>query len=137
MGIKWSMWNNETQVYNRVGEASTEAMDAVGQLLVEKIKDKMLHGYNEPHGPDGHTEIYDTGKLYNSVRYEVHPTKNHIATVTVGTDTSARNRSDKPYAIYVHEGTSWLHGRPFIRDTVNENGAEMKERIKNAYKDLD
>lgn len=136
MALKWSMWNNEVQVYNRVGEASTEAMDAVGKFLVEKIKDKMMNGYHEPHGPDGHTEIYDTGKLYESVTYEVHPTKNHVATLTVGTDMSAVNRSGKPYSFWVHEGTSRLHGRPFIRDAVNENLTESKERIKNAYKDL-
>lgn len=136
MAWKWSLWDNGAQVYNRVGEASTEAMEAVGKLLVDKIQEKMLYGYDEPHGPDGHTEIVDTGKLFDSVKYEVHPTKNHIATVVVGTDMSAVNRSGKPYAVYVHQGTSKLHGRPFIFDSVNENRAEMKERIQNAYKDL-
>ena len=136
MGVKWSMWDNSSQVYTKVGEASTSAMEECGKLLVEKIKDKMKNGYHEPHGKDGHTEIYDTGKLYNSVRYEVHPTKNHIATVTVGTDMSATNRSGKPYSIYVHEGTYKLHGRPFIRDATNENLQAVKDKIKGAYQNV-
>ena len=30
---------------------------------IEWVQEQMLYGYHDPHGPDGHTEIYDTGYM--------------------------------------------------------------------------
>jgi len=49
----------------------------------------------------------DTGRLRSSMTYEVH---SESQSVTVGTDVE--------YAIYVHEGTSRMRGRPYLMDSI-------------------
>lgn len=56
--------DNSTLILNKVSENSKRAIRAAGNRAVEMVKEKILYGYNEPHGNDGHTEIVDTGALY-------------------------------------------------------------------------
>ena len=86
-----------------------------------------MYGYHEPHGEDGHTEIYDTGKLIDTLDGEVKKASQNTYEVTVG--------SPQDYAVYVHQGTLKLHGRPFIRDGLEGNQDKIKEIFeKNAKK---
>ena len=62
--------DNSTLILNKVSENSKRAIRAAGNRAVEMVKEKILYGYNEPHGNDGHTEIVDTGALYDSIRAE-------------------------------------------------------------------
>lgn len=82
------------------------------EIVVESIQEKMLYGYHEPHGEDGHTEILDTGALFDSITARVSKQSQNLIEVqaTGGTE----------YASYVHQGTYKLHGRPFITDGINE-----------------
>lgn len=87
------------------------------------VKEKILYGYNEPHGNDGHTEIVDTGALYDSIRSESKRISQNAYSVDVGTDL--------PYAKYVHECTHKLRGRAFIRDAIRDGADELREIIGN------
>ena len=99
-------------VLKKIGTNSKEAMEAAGELLVEAVQSKMLYGYHDWHGNPPHTEIVDTGALFDSIRASIKRDSQNAYSVTVG--------SDLPYASYVHDGTSKLKGRPFIRDAVFE-----------------
>lgn len=102
---------------------AASTMDAVGELLVESVQEKMLYGYDEPHGKDGHTEIVDTGALFDSIQAETRTVSQNAFAVDVG--------SDKKYMKYVHDGTSKLKGRPFIRDGVTDALDEVEDIMQN------
>ena len=104
-------------------QAMAEEMKAEA---IEWVQEKMLYGYHEPHGEDGHTEIYDTGKLIDTLDGEVKKASQNAYEVTVG--------SPQPYAVYVHNGTYKLHGRPFIRDGLEGNQDKIKEIFENNAK---
>jgi homoserine acetyltransferase len=74
---------------------------------------KMLYGYHDVHGNPPHTEIVDTGRLFDSIEAEVNVINANVYQTVVGTDV--------PYAEYVHDGTYKLKGRPFITDGINES----------------
>lgn len=115
--------DNSTLILNKVSENSKRAIRAAGNRAVEMVKEKILCGYNEPHGNDGHTEIVDTGALYDSIRSESKRISQNAYSVDVGTDL--------PYAKYVHEGTHKLRGRAFIRDAIRDGADELREIIGN------
>lgn len=115
--------DNSTLILNKVSENSKRAIRAAGNRAVEMVKEKILYGYNEPHGNDGHTEIVDTGALYDSIRSESKRISQNAYSVDVGTDL--------PYAKYVHEGTRKLRGRAFIRDAIRDGADELREIIGN------
>ena len=52
----------------------------------------------------------DTGNLRGSITHEI---------AQDGEGLSARVGTNVPYAVYVHEGTSRMAGRPFLRDALN------------------
>lgn len=108
------------------------AADMIGQALVEAVEDRIHNGYNDPHGEDGHTEIYDTGTLLDSITYTAERTGDQQYEIVFGADMTPVNRSGQPYAIYVHDGTSKLHGRPFLRDAVNDINADIGQKVKDA-----
>lgn len=110
-------------VMRQMRSNAAETMDAVGELLVESVQEKMLYGYNEPHGKDHHTEIVDTGALFESIQAEARTVSQNTFTVDVG--------SDKKYMKYVHDGTSKLKGRPFIRDGVMDALDDVEELMGN------
>ena len=96
--------------------------DAGAQLAadaVEWIQEQMLYGYHDPHGPDGHTEIYDTGALIESIAAEVKKDSQNVLTVTAG--------APQHYAKYVHQGTYKLKARPFIRDALEKNRGKVEQ----------
>lgn len=113
--------DNSTLILNKVSENSKRAIRDAGNRAVEMVKEKILYGYNEPHGKNGHTEIVDTGALYDSIRAEAKRVSQNAYSVDVGTDL--------PYAKYVHEGTHKLRGRAFIRDAMIEGAEELNDII--------
>lgn len=102
---------------------ASSAMESVGELLVESVQEQMLYGYDEPHGKDGHTEIVDTGALFDSIQAETRTVSQNAYAVDVG--------SDKKYMKYVHDGTSKLKGRPFIRDGITEALNDVEDVMQN------
>lgn len=102
--------DNSDIILRRMGTNSQKAMNQVAEMLVEAVQEKILYGYSDVHGNPPHTEIVDTGRLFDSIEASVSRTSANAYSVSVGANT--------PYAVYVHEGTSKLKGRAFITDAV-------------------
>lgn len=117
--------DNSVEVFRRMRRAMDGAANQLEGELVEAVQEKILYGYNDPHGDDGHTEIVDTGRLFDSISAEVKRDSQNTVTVNVG------STGDTPYAIFVHNGTRKLKGRPFITDALQE----MRRRIREVLED--
>ena len=102
--------DNSDVILRLVASNSQAAMKAVSEMLVEAVEEKILYGYRDVHGNPPHTEIVDTGRLFDSIDADVSRDSQNAFTVSVGANT--------PYAVYVHEGTYKLKGRAFITDAV-------------------
>ena len=113
--------DNSAVILRKIGTNSQTAMQNAADMLVESVQEKMLYGYHTSHGRPPHTEIVDTGALFESIQAEVRRDSQNAFSVDVGTD--------KDYAIYVHDGTSKLEGRPFITDGVMGKQKELKELL--------
>ena len=118
MAAQTKFIDNSALVLKNMGTNSKEAMDAAADLLVDAIQGKILYGYKDLHGNPPHTEIVDTGKLFDSISAKVTRSSQNLYSVDAGANTN--------YAVYVHEGTYKLKGRPFITDAVTESQGELK-----------
>lgn len=107
------------------------ALTAMGIKAVGLIVKQMESGYTTPHKnrthgttSDGgtHTAIRETGDLMRDVFYEVG--NSGEGTVDVG--------NSLEYGVFIHEGTSRLESRPYIRDALI-NGAENLQQVASAY----
>lgn len=113
--------DNSAVVLRKIGTNSQTAMQNAADMLVEAVQEKMLYGYHTPHGRPPHTEIVDTGRLFESIQAAVKRDSQNAFSVDVGTDVE--------YAQYVHDGTSRVESRPFIRDGVLGKQKELKELL--------
>lgn len=111
--------DNTELVLNAIVSATKEGAQKIADCAVESVQYQILYGYNDPHGKDGHTEIVDTGALFESIKGDVKRQSQNLYTVTVGTD--------RPYAVYVHNGTRKLKARRFITDGLARARQEMKD----------
>ena len=111
-----------TEVLRRVRGNLRQAATGVGDIARDAVQMKMLYGYNDLHGDPPHTEIVDTGRLFDSIQGDVNVVNANVYQTVVGTDV--------PYAKYVHDGTYKLKGRPFITDGINDSREEIKEAIR-------
>lgn len=111
--------DNSDIILRRVAGNCQEAMEKVGELLVEAVQNKILYGYSDLHGNPPHTEIVDTGRLFDSIEADVSRASQNAFGVSVGTDV--------PYAQYPHDGTRYLKGRPYITDGVMESRQEVQD----------
>lgn len=118
--------DHSTEVLRRVrGNLKTAAVD-VGDIARDAVQMKMLYGYHDVHGNPPHTEIVDTGRLFDSIEGQVKAVNANVYQTSVGTDV--------PYAEYVHEGTSRLKGRPFITDGILDSRDEIQTAIREALR---
>lgn len=118
--------DHSTEVLRRVrGNLKTAAVD-VGDIARDAVQMKMLYGYHDVHGNPPHTEIVDTGRLFDSIEGQVKAVNANVYQTSVGTDV--------PYAEYVHEGTSRLKGRPFIADGILDSRDEIQAAIREALR---
>lgn len=133
-------------VLRTIRSNNEEAAKRAGEIAVESVQMQMLYGYKDVHGNPPHTEIVDTGRLFDSITAEVRKVSQNTFTVDVGTDV--------PYAPYVHDGYTqpaglrfqgkdgqWyttkggrIKGRPFITDGLNEARDDLENAIGNAWK---
>lgn len=120
--------DNSTAVLRKMANATDRAARETEDALVEAVQEKILYGYHEPHGKDGHTEIVDTGRLFDSIDAEVKRVSQNTVDIRVGAT------GDTPYAVYVHNGTRKLKGRPFIRDGVEASQDKIRETMEQNYK---
>lgn len=113
-------------VLRRLAGSIGNAADACAETAVEAIQMKMLYGYNDVHGNPPHTEIVDTGALFDSITAEVKQSSQNGFTVNAGAGTD--------YAKYVHNGTSKLKGRPFITDGLQDAAPQIEQAIADAIR---
>ena len=118
-----SLINHSDFVIRQFQGALGEAAQAIAAMAVEAVQGNMLYGYTDVHGlPDNpHTEIVDTGRLFDSISAQIVRQSQNTYTISVGTNV--------PYAIYVHEGTRKLKGRPFITDAMSRNYSSIESAI--------
>lgn len=107
--------DNTVLVFDQLDKNASEAMNQVREKLVESVQEQMLYGYHTPHGPDGHTEIVDTGALFDSITADWEKQSQNLFVANVGVPAGTKPAQ---YASYVHNGTYKLESRPFITDGV-------------------
>ncbi len=99
--------NNIPALTARMQKNVGEALTAMGIKAVGLTVEKMVSGYGAP--------IWDTGTLMRSITFE-----------RVGGEDAILVGSPVEYAVYVHDGTSKMAGRPFLRDAILEGADALK-----------
>ena len=118
--------DNTELVLNALESATKEGAQKMADCAVDSVQYQILYGYKDPHGKDGHTEIVDTGALFDSIKGDVQRQSQNLYTITVGTD--------RDYAVYVHNGTRYLKARRFITDGINRARGDMEDILRDEMK---
>lgn len=118
--------DNTELILNALASATAEGAQKMADCAVDSVQYQILYGYKDPHGKDGHTEIVDTGALFDSIKGDVKRQSQNLYTITVGTD--------RPYAVYVHNGTRYLKARRFITDGINRARGDMEDILRDEMK---
>ena len=118
--------DNTELILNSLASATKEGAQKIADCAVDSVQYQILYGYKDPHGKDGHTEIVDTGALFDSIKGDVKRQSQNLYTITVGTD--------RPYAVYVHNGTRYLKARRFITDGINRAREDMEDILRDEMK---
>ena len=118
--------DNTELVLNGLHSATKEGAKKMADCAVDSVQYQILYGYKDPHGKDGHTEIVDTGALFDSIKGDVKRQSQNLYTITVGTD--------RKYAVYVHNGTRYLKARRFITDGINRARGDMEDILRDEMK---
>lgn len=118
--------SNLDLVLKTIRANNAEAAEKAAEIAVESVQMKMLYGYHDLHGDPPHTEIVDTGKLFDSIEASVTKASQNVVEVQVGTNVD--------YAKYVHDGTYKLKGRPFITDGLMAAKNDLEDAVGEAWK---
>ena len=118
--------DNTELILNALASATAEGAQKMADTAVESVQYQILYGYKDPHGEDGHTEIVDTGALFDSIKGDVKRQSQNLYTITVG--------SDRKYAVHVHNGTRYLKARRFITDGINRARGDMEDILRDEMK---
>lgn len=90
------------QVQSQINANVQRALNAIGHTVVEIAQDYILYKYYRP--------AYQSGDLLGSLQFVVDPIEKRVI---IG--------SNKEYAPWVHNGTSRMEARPFLKDAVLNN----------------
>lgn len=104
MGVSVHLSDHSESVKAQIRANATRAAQAVGIEAVGLTVKQMQGGYGKP--------IRQTGNLMRDVNYE---------TESSGTKTVVRIGNSLFYAPLVHEGTSRMSGRPYLKDAIQSN----------------
>lgn len=126
MASNYVFKDNTELVLNALASATKEGAQKMADCAVDSVQYQILYGYKDPHGKDGHTEIVDTGALFDSIKGDVKRQSQNLYTITVGTD--------RDYAVYVHNGTRNLKARRFITDGINRARGDMEDILRDEMK---
>lgn len=124
MANNFTVQDNTDIILSKIKAATQEGMRKAAKIAVDSVQYQILYGYKDPHGADGHTEIVDTGELFDSIEGEVKRVSQNAYTLVVGTN--------KKYAGFVHNGTRKLKARRFITDGVLRVKDEIPKAIKSS-----
>lgn len=106
--MRVKMTDNSEAVLRQLEANKKKALAAMGQTCVEIVQNQMQHGYRKP--------IRKTGTLIRDVQ---------MAVENSGPDGVDVGNTVK-YSIYVHEGTSKMKGRPYMKDSLLTTTASGK-----------
>ena len=140
----YQLKDNSAIVFRQLNSNAAQTMDKLAVVLVEAVQEQMMYGYHTPHGLDGHTEIVDTGKLFDSIKADWEKQSQNLFSLNVGVQQGSEAAK---YAGYVHNGYyqppgirfmgsdgKWyttkgrhIDGRPFITDGVLNAQETIKE----------
>ena len=126
MASNYVFKDNTELILNALASATAEGAQKMADTAVDSVQYQILYGYKDPHGKDGHTEIVDTGALFDSIKGDVKRQSQNLYTITVGTD--------RKYAVYVHNGTRYLKARRFITDGINKARGDMEDMLRDEMK---
>ena len=126
MASNYVFKDNTELILNALASSTKEGAQKMADCAVDSVQYQILYGYKDPHGKDGHTEIVDTGALFDSIKGDVKRQSQNLYTITVGTD--------RPYAVYVHNGTRYLKARRFITDGINRARGDMEDILRDEMK---
>ena len=126
MASNYVFKDNTELILNALASATKEGAQKMADCAVDSVQYQILYGYKDPHGKDGHTEIVDTGALFDSIKGDVKRQSQNLYTITVGTD--------RKYAVYVHNGTRYLKARRFITDGINRAREDMEDILRDEMK---
>ena len=126
MASNYVFKDNTELILNALASATKEGAQKMADCAVDSVQYQILYGYKDPHGKDGHTEIVDTGALFDSIKGDVKRQSQNLYTITVGTD--------REYAVYVHNGTRYLKARRFITDGINRARGDMEDILRDEMK---
>jgi hypothetical protein len=111
-----SFTDNSGKVKSQLAGNVKAALAAMGIEAVGLINGQMQSGYGAP--------IRQTGDLMRDVSYEVG--NSSPDTVDVG--------NSLEYAPLVHDGTSRMSGRPYIKDAIMNGQSRLKQVAENELK---
>lgn len=114
MAVEIRFTDNSASVLSIVSGNVRAALTAMGTKGVSLTVDQMQSGYGRP--------IRQTGNLMRDVAYEVERSGKN--TVDIG--------NSLEYGPFVHEGTSRMAGRPYLRDAL-QDGSDDLEQVCAAY----
>lgn len=126
MGTQIKFTDNSDKVKAVMEGNKKAALAAMGITAVGMIVKQMQSGYQDPHPTRDsqgrltggtHTDIRFTGDLMRDVNAEVE--NSGPDTVDVGNSLG--------YALFVHEGTSKLKGRQYIKDAITNGTNQLQE----------
>lgn len=126
MASNYVFKDNTELILDALASATAEGAQKMADTAVESVQYQILYGYKDPHGEDGHTEIVDTGALFDSIKGDVERQSQNLCTITVGTD--------RDYAVHVHNGTRYLKARRFITDGINRARGDMEDILRDEMK---
>lgn len=112
MAVKVTLVDNSDKILAQVETNKKAALEAMGVKAVNLILWQMRQGYGKP--------IRQTGDLQRDMSYEVG--NSSPDTVDVG--------NTLKYGPYVHDGTSKMPGRPYVRDGLT--GESHKKQLQEA-----
>ena len=120
----YQLKDNRNLVFKQIDQNAETCMEQLKELLQESVQEQMLYGYHTPHGKDGHTEIVDTGAMFDSITADWEKQSQNLYVANVGVPAGTKPAG---YVEFVHNGTYKLEARPFITDGVLNAQEEAKE----------
>lgn len=106
MGVEFKDFSDN--VLSAMQTAKKQTLTAIGLAAIEQTNNYMQSKYGKP--------IYVTGDLMRDVNSQVREADDRV---DVGNSLS--------YALPVHNGTSRMPARPYLKDAITENGDIWRE----------
>lgn len=141
MGLEYSIKieNNTAKVESEEKKAVERALYAIGVKAVEGSVRAISGQYNI-------ASAVDTGRLRASISF-ITPTQSGDAGLASPPNAKTGDKlkgsaeekctivgTNVEYAEYVHDGTSRMDGRPFIREGIDQTKDQMKEQVEKIFK---